>query len=56
MRTPSDRSPKIKTHLTLDPTVRARLDDFATRTNRTLTASIEMLVTEALDARAKESE
>lgn len=38
------------TNLKLDPEVRRRLAEFAARTHRTLTASANMLLTEALDA------
>lgn len=38
------------TNLKLDPEVRRRLAEFASRTHRTLTASANMLLTEALDA------
>lgn len=42
---------KVKTNLSIRPEVRRRLNGFAELTSRTLSASVELLVTEALDAR-----
>lgn len=38
------------TNVRLDPEVRRRLAEFAEHTHRTITASMNMLLTEALDA------
>lgn len=44
------REQTTSTNLRLNPEVRRRLAEFAQRTHRTLTASMNMLLTEALDA------
>jgi hypothetical protein len=43
-------TPRRRKNLFLDPEVDRRLEEFAARTHRTLTASANMLLTEALDA------
>lgn len=47
----TENEPPKPTTLRFSPDVRRRLDEFATNSRRTLTAAVELLVTEALDAR-----
>lgn len=44
----------IATYLRLNPSVRARLDDYATRTRRNLSKAAEVLIEQALDAQDPE--